>query len=99
MDEHALRWGVVPEYFGYKGDRVSASDDAVAAVLGSLGATQPNPPRAKPHDPPEGPCAPAPDRAWGWAVQLYALRSNDSWGVGDFGDLRRFGRWARGQGA
>ncbi|HWO91449.1 MAG TPA: 4-alpha-glucanotransferase, partial [Methylomirabilota bacterium] len=99
MDELGLRWGVVPEYFGYTGKRVIASDDAVAAVLKSLGATRPNPPRAKPPDPPEGPCAPAPDRAWGWAVQLYALRSKDSWGVGDFGDLRRFGRWARRQGA
>src|SRR5258708_12074094 len=99
MDERGLRWGVVPEYFGYTGDRVIAGDDAVAAVLKSLGATQPNPPRAKPQAPPEGPCAPAPDRAWGWAVQLYALRSKDSWGVGDFGDLRRFGRWARRQGA
>jgi len=99
MDERALRWGVVPEYFGYTGDRVIAGDDAVAAVLESLGAHRPNPPRAKPSDPPEGPCAPAPDRAWGWAVQLYALRSKDSWGVGDFGDLRRFGRWARRQGA
>jgi 4-alpha-glucanotransferase len=25
--------------------------------------------------------------AWGWAVQLYALRSADSWGMGDFADL------------
>jgi 4-alpha-glucanotransferase len=99
MDERGLRWGVVPEYFGYTGDRIIADDDAVAAVLKSLGANGPNPPRAKPHDPPEGPCVPAPDRAWGWAVQLYALRSKDSWGVGDFGDLRRFARWSRRQGA
>ena len=26
-------------------------------------------------------------RAWGWAVQSYALRSRTSWGIGDLGDL------------
>ncbi|MDT8915303.1 4-alpha-glucanotransferase [Amycolatopsis sp. PS_44_ISF1] len=26
--------------------------------------------------------------AWGWMLQLYALHSDDSWGMGDFGDLR-----------
>lgn len=33
-------------------------------------------------------------RAWGWAIQLYALRSKASWGIGDFADLRNFSRWA-----
>ncbi len=27
-------------------------------------------------------------RTWGWMVQLYALRSEGSWGVGDYADLR-----------
>ncbi|ASO18945.1 4-alpha-glucanotransferase [Actinoalloteichus hoggarensis] len=27
-------------------------------------------------------------RAWGWMVQLYALHSTGSWGIGDYGDLR-----------
>jgi 4-alpha-glucanotransferase len=35
------------------------------------------------------PLPPGLDRAWGWMVQLYALRSRASWGVGDYGDLRR----------
>ncbi len=35
---------------------------------------------------------PDPPRAWGFAVQLFALHSADSWGVGDLGDLRALGR-------
>ncbi|MGF1597919.1 MAG: 4-alpha-glucanotransferase [Acidimicrobiales bacterium] len=43
-------------------------------------------------------CAPA-ALGWGWATQLYAVRSATSWGMGDLGDLARLGRWARGVGA
>ncbi|HEX6358927.1 4-alpha-glucanotransferase [Actinophytocola sp.] len=28
--------------------------------------------------------------AWGWMLQLYALHSPGSWGIGDFADLREF---------
>src|SRR3954452_688766 len=38
-------------------------------------------------------------RTWGWAVQLYALRSSESWGIGDLEDLRQLARWSRQQGA
>jgi 4-alpha-glucanotransferase len=36
--------------------------------------------------------APVP-RSWGWMLQLYALHSRGSWGVGDLGDLREFVGW------
>lgn len=42
---------------------------------------------------------PAERRSWGWAVQLYALRSAGSWGTGDLRDLRRLAEWSRGLGA
>lgn len=38
-------------------------------------------------------------RGWGWAAQLYATRSTESWGMGDLADLRRLGRWASRLGA
>mgnify|MGYP000108940274 CR=1 FL=1 len=38
-------------------------------------------------------------KVWGWALQLYALWSHASWGIGDLGDLRTFGAWARAEGA
>ena len=37
---------------------------------------------------------PAHAPTWGWAVQLYAVRSSESWGIGDLADLRRLGRWS-----
>jgi 4-alpha-glucanotransferase len=41
-----------------------------------------------------------PDAArWGWAVQLYALRSRQSWGMGDLGDLSELAGWASRDGA
>lgn len=38
-------------------------------------------------------------REWGWAVQLYAARSRESWGIGDLADLRRLRDWVQGLGA
>ncbi|MBV8863977.1 MAG: 4-alpha-glucanotransferase, partial [Acidobacteriaceae bacterium] len=36
-------------------------------------------------------------KTWGWAVQLYAARSRESWGLGDFGALEKLARWASGE--
>lgn len=38
-------------------------------------------------------------RAWGWSVQLYAVRSRRSWGIGDLADLRSLREWAERLGA
>ena len=38
-------------------------------------------------------------REWGVAVQLYAARSRDSWGIGDLADLRSIREWAQQRGA
>jgi 4-alpha-glucanotransferase len=38
-------------------------------------------------------------REWGWALQLYAARSAQSWGIGDLGDLRRVASWSQRLGA
>ena len=41
----------------------------------------------------------APGRHWGWAVQLYAVPSRASWGLGDIADLRGLGEWSAERGA
>ena len=38
-------------------------------------------------------------RTWGWAAQLYAVRSRGSWGIGDLADLRELAAWSAGLGA
>jgi len=39
------------------------------------------------------PALPDPPATWGWMLQLYALRSERSWGMGDLADLREFTGW------
>jgi 4-alpha-glucanotransferase len=89
----------VPSYFGWRGDVVETRPETEAAILAAMGATADDPAPLQAPDVPDEPCASAPERAWGWAVQLYALRSRESWGIGDLADLRRFGRWASASGA
>ncbi|MBW4721203.1 4-alpha-glucanotransferase [Saccharothrix obliqua] len=33
-----------------------------------------------------------PTRSWGWMLQLYAMRSDESWGMGDYADLATIAR-------
>src|SRR6266566_317462 len=99
MLDRAGRWGILPAYHGWQGNLVETSPETRDAILAAMGATRDQPPRVRRPKLPTEPCHPPPKRAWGWAVQLYALRSRDSWGVGDLADLRRFARWSRQAGA
>jgi 4-alpha-glucanotransferase len=100
MVDRAGRWGILPAYHGWQGNLVETSAATRDAILAAMGATTDQPPRVRrPKKLPSEPCAPPPERTWGWAIQLYALRSRESWGVGDLADLRRFSRWSRRRGA
>ena len=46
-----------------------------------------------------GQCPLPPARRWGWAAQLYGVRSAESWGIGDLADLGRLAAWSAGLGA
>ena len=43
------------------------------------------------------PAAAGDRRVWGLAAQLYSVRSKQSWGVGDLGDLATLCRWSGGE--
>ncbi|HEY8863247.1 MAG TPA: 4-alpha-glucanotransferase [Candidatus Dormibacteraeota bacterium] len=99
MLDRAARWGILPSYFGWQGTLVETTQATSEAILAAMGATQDQPPRMRRPKLPHDPCTAPPERTWGWAIQLYALRSRDSWGIGDLGDLRRFARWSKKRGA
>jgi 4-alpha-glucanotransferase len=99
MLNRAERWGILPSYYGWQGDLVETSSATSEAILAAMGATQDQPPRMRRPKLPHDPCTPPPQRTWGWAIQLYELRSRDSWGIGDMADLRRFARWSKKRGA
>jgi 4-alpha-glucanotransferase len=95
--------GVAASYLDWRKRRVQVSDETLAAILQALdqaghGVTGPSQDGAA--------SAPAAlprrlaDRAWGFTVQLYSVRSRQSWGHGDFRDLADLATWsARDHGA
>jgi 4-alpha-glucanotransferase len=67
------------------------SDETLAAIVAAL---EDAPPPDESFTAPEA-VAPAPARrSWGFAVQLYSLRSRDSWGHGDLRDLAELATWS-----
>ena len=87
---HAL--GVATSYLDWAGRRIEVDEDVVADVVARLG--EPIPPGTDTLERPTPPPLPLPPRCWGWTIQLYALYSESSWGIGDFADLRDFAVWS-----
>src|SRR5580704_777359 len=84
--------GVAVSYHNWRGRRVEVSDETLAAVLDAL-EDERCPPAAK--APVTGMVAPFPRRrSWGFAVQLYSVRSRGSWGHGDLRDLADLAAWS-----
>jgi len=104
--------GVTTAYRDWQGRKVQVSDETLQAVFAALGTAVPlshgrpdggrlTIPLASSWHAADHPAAPvSPRPAWGYAVQLYSLRSRLSWGHGDLRDLADLAAWSgRAQGA
>lgn len=72
-----------PQPAGYHHLSIRQDEDASAALIVSPGRCH----------------LPGQVREWGISTQLYAVRSHDDWGIGDFGSLGRLVDWASAHGA
>jgi 4-alpha-glucanotransferase len=79
--------GVATSYQDWRGRQVPVPRETVAAVLRALGVPATSTPMV------ERPVVPE-RRAWGFMIQLYALRSSRSWGLGDLRDLADLADWS-----
>jgi 4-alpha-glucanotransferase len=86
---------VAVSYRNWRGRPIEVPDETLAAVLTALGEGEPPP---GPRDPVGAAVAPWPShRSWGFAVQLYSVRSHASWGHGDLHDLADLAAWSGGE--
>ena len=99
--------GIAHHYQDWRGEEVEVSEEALTAILAAVGSgSDAGDLRAAGGQRAAGDTeeeraadasavAPAPAaRSWGFAVQLYSLRSRASWGHGDLGDLADLAAWS-----
>lgn len=114
LDRLARAYGIEPSYISEKGEERVVSDASKRGLLQALGvpassdeeletALGSTPSLKGPEAAVAARCF-IPDwlangRAWGITCQLYGLRSERSWGVGDFGDLAQLAELAASAGA
>jgi len=91
LQRRAAELGVSVSYWDWHGREVAVADETLSAIVGELEAA----PQAEGGLAAVGAVAPVPPaRSWGFAVQLYSLRSRKSWGHGDLRDLADFATWS-----
>jgi 4-alpha-glucanotransferase len=97
LRRRAAELGVSVSYWDWRGHEITVPDETLTAIVAALeeapqadgSFTAPLPAR-----PPDA-VAPVPaERSWGFAVQLYSLRSRGSWGHGDLRDLADLAAWS-----
>lgn len=99
LTRRAQALGVAVSYLNWRGRLVEVPDETLAAVLSALGDDEP--PAGSSQSEVRalgGAVAPFPARrSWGFAVQLYSVRSRASWGHGDLHDLADLAVWSGGE--
>ena len=96
LRRRAAELGVSVSYWDWQGHEVIVSDETLAAIVAALETvpTETVPPADGAQRAPDA-VAPVPaERSWGFAAQLYSLRSRDSWGHGDLRDLANLAAWS-----
>jgi 4-alpha-glucanotransferase len=89
--------GVSASYLDWRKKRVQVPADTLTAILDALGESPEPPGPAAPTGAEDSPVAlprcPA-ARTWGLTVQLYSVRSRQSWSHGDLRDLADLASWS-----
>jgi 4-alpha-glucanotransferase len=97
LRRRAAELGVSVNYWDWQGREVSVPDETLRAIVTALESV-PSPsglPLGDPAGIGRDAVAPVPaERSWGFTLQLYSLRSRQSWGHGDLRDLADFAAWS-----
>jgi len=91
LRQRAAELGVSVSYWDWQGQQVHVGDETLAAIVAEL---EQAPPPDSTLSAPEAVVPVPEERSWGFAVQLYSLRSRGSWGHGDLRDLADLAAWS-----